>query len=136
MHSTVSIKDDVLFKYTTTIAHMLKYHYNIGNMDNPVHILFFQLILTWKALITHIYYNAWTMKWGYKCSIRVIYFYSTNFLDWLSYKSQRVNIKSYNTKQVWIYFNKYIISSSNKATTTNIHRPLWREMSWKEKRFH
>ena len=40
------IKDDALFKYTATTAHMLKSHCNIGNMDNPVHILFFQPILT------------------------------------------------------------------------------------------
>ena len=53
-HSTVSIKDDALFKYTATTTHMLKFHYNIGNMDNPVHILFFQPILTWQALIIDI----------------------------------------------------------------------------------
>ena len=51
-------------------------------MDNLVRILFFQPILTWQALITHIYYNAWTMKWGYKCITIMIYFYPTNFLDW------------------------------------------------------
>ena len=135
MHRIVSIKDDVLFKYTATIAHMLKYHCKIGNMDNPIHILFFQPILTWQALITHIYYNAWTMKWGYKCTTIMIYFYLTNFLDWLSYKLQHLNIKSYSAKQVWIYFNKCIITSSNRATTTDIHKPIWREMVWKEKRF-
>ena len=31
--------------------------------------------------------------------------------------------------------NKCIITSSSRATTTDIHRPLWREMGWKENRF-
>ena len=62
-------------------------------------------------------------------------FYPINFVDWLSYESQHLNIKSYNAKQVWIYFNKCIITSSNKVTTTDIHKPLWKEMGWKEKRF-
>ena len=46
MHNTVLIKDDALFKYVATTAYMLKYHYNIRNMGNPVHILFFQPVLT------------------------------------------------------------------------------------------
>ena len=62
MHNTVLIKDDAIFKYAATTAYMLKYHYNIRNMGNRVHIFFFQPILTRQALITHIYYNAWTMK--------------------------------------------------------------------------
>ena len=46
MHNTVSIKDDALFKYVATTAYMLKFHYNIRNMGNCVHILFFQPVLT------------------------------------------------------------------------------------------
>ena len=80
--------------------------------------------------------KAWTMKWGYKCTSDIMLtFYPANFVDWLNYESQCLNIKSYNVKQVWTYFNKCIITSFNISTTTYIHKPIWKEMGWKEERF-
>ena len=112
-------------------------YYNNGSMGTPVHVPFFQPV-TWQALILiykiFMIFGLWDelinapQYW-------MDYFYPTIFFDWLSYKLQRLKLKTYGVKQVWIYFNKCIISSSNKPITTNIHKPLWREMGWKEKRF-
>ena len=113
-------------------------HCNNGSMGIPVHVLFFQLILTWQALIL-IYKIFMIFGWWDELinapQYWMDYFYPTNFFDWLSYESQRLKLKTYGAKQVWIYFNKCIVISSSRATTIDIHKPLWKEMGWKEKSF-
>ena len=89
---------------------------------------------TWK-FIYFIILGSWTEVVNVP-QYWMVYFYLISFLDWLRYKLQHLKIKSYYAWQVWIYFNICIIISSNRATTIDIHRPLWREMGWKEKRFH
>jgi len=116
----------------------MEIHYNNGSMGTPVHVPFFQPVLTWQALI--LIYKIFMIFGPWDELINapqywMDYFYPTNFFDWLSYELQRLKLKTYNAKQVWIYFNKCIIKSSSRVTTTDIHRPRLREMDWKEKRF-
>ena len=116
------------WKYTVTMgAWVLPFMYHFSSLywhDKPwyLYIKYFMIFGPRDELI-----NA-PQYW-------MDYFYPTNFLDWLSYESQRLKLKTYGAKQVWIYFNKCIITSSSRPTITDIHRPLWREMGWKEKRF-
>ena len=122
---------------TYTTIHV-EIHYNNGSMGTPAPVPFFQTVLTWQVLIL-IYKNFMIFgPWDELINAPqywMDYFYPTNFFDWLSYESQCLKLKTYSAKQVWIYFNKCIITSSRKATTTDRHKPLWREMGWKEKKF-
>ena len=68
----------------------MEMHCNNGSIGTPVHLPFFQSVLTWQAQI--LLYKIFMIFGPWDELINAPqywtdYFYPTNFFDWLSYES-------------------------------------------------